>query len=350
LEILRLSRYLHRDRRVYSDHSVLLHERPRRRRLGLRDQHRRPFRGRRGEIADHPAVVVGVRLGDDNCRRDRSCRDLRPRPRLWRDLVKTQFLIIALVAGSCWNTSAQTFPIIDVRYGYLIGAIKSGKWIEPTDATKSVKTGAKLSVYGVTGSVGNASIVKLDTRNEPCPDHPVVKLNPRKMKQGAVAFSPNWNPVPRKPKPIEVNQKQHVDVVREFLRKHGLRDPIVHINQIVSVDLDGDGQDEFVIAATHYKNGDEIPDESSANTYSFVMIERVVDGQTKTELVDGEFYPEAKSDSAPNRFEIAALLDLNGDGKIDIVLRSAYYEGDEISVYEYRPMGAKKVLSVGCGL
>jgi len=72
--------------------------------------------------------------------------------------------------------------------------------------------------------------------------------------------------------------------------------------------------------------------------------------QRKTALVDGEFYPEAKADSAPNRFEIAALLDLNGDCKIDIVVRSAYYEGDEISVYEYQPSGVNEVLSVGCGL
>ncbi len=170
------------------------------------------------------------------------------------------------------------------------------------------------------------------------------------MKRGEVAFSASWNPLPRKPKSADANQKQHVDAVREFLREHGFRDPIVHISRIVSVDLDGDGQDEFVISATHYKTGDEIPDESAPNTYSFVMIERMVEGKTKTELVDGEFYPEAKPDSAPNKFEIAALLDLNGDGKIDTVLRSAYYEGEEISVYEYRSSGVKKVLSVGCGL
>ena len=64
----------------------------------------------------------------------------------------------------------------------------------------------------------------------------------------------------------------------------------------------------------------------------------------------GEFYPEAKGDAPPNRFEIATLLDLNGDGKIDIVVRSAYYEGDEISVYEYSASGFNKALSVGCGL
>lgn len=250
----------------------------------------------------------------------------------------------------CARASADTFPIIDVGNGYLIGAIKSGEWIEPTDATDSVKPGAKLPVYGVSGSVGNVSVVKLDTQNEPCPDRPIVKLNPGKMKQGAVAFSPNWNPLPRKPKAADTNPRGHADVVRKFLRARGFKDPVVHISQIVTVDLDGDGHDEFVISATHYKNGDKIPDESSPNTYSFVMIERSVDGKTKTELVDGEFYPEAKPDSVPNKFEVAALLDLNGDGKIDIVLRSAYSEGDEITVYETQRSGAKKVLSVGCGL
>jgi hypothetical protein len=264
--------------------------------------------------------------------------------------VKARLFSAIILFPSCVGAFAQTYPIIDLRYGYLIGAIQNGKWIESDSAKKSVRPGMKLQVYGITGVVGTVSVVKLDTQNEPCEDRPTVKVNPKKVKQGAVAFAANWNPLPRKPKLAEVKQKQHVDVVREFLRQRGLRDPIVHISQIVSVDLDADGKGEFVISATHYKDGDEIPDEATANTYSFVMVERFVDGKPKAELVDGEFYPEAKGDMPPNKFEIAALLDLNGDGKIDIVLRSAYYEGDEISIYEYQPTGAKKVLSVGCGL
>ena len=113
--------------------------------------------------------------------------------------MKAWLVVLVLLSGFWWSASAQTFPIIDVRYGYLIGAIEEGKWIEPTDATNSVKSGAKLSVYGVTGIVGNVAVVKLDTRNEPCPDRPIVKLNPKKMKQGAVAFVAKWNPLPRKP-------------------------------------------------------------------------------------------------------------------------------------------------------
>jgi hypothetical protein len=90
----------------------------------------------------------------------------------------------------------DSFPIIDFRHNYLIGAIDSGKWIEPTDATNSVKPGAKLHVYGLTGDVGTAQVVKVDTDHEPCPDQPVVKLRAAKMRSGEIAFSANRNPLP----------------------------------------------------------------------------------------------------------------------------------------------------------
>src|SRR2546429_7727387 len=94
------------------------------------------------------------------------------------------------------NSLPETFPIIDVQYGYLIGAVENGKWVESDHAKKSVKPGTKLQVYGATGAVGNAAIVKLDTAGEACPDQPMVKLTPKKMKQGAIAFAAKWNPLP----------------------------------------------------------------------------------------------------------------------------------------------------------
>src|SRR5436190_7957592 len=246
---------------------------------------------------------------------------------------------------------AETFPIVDVQYGYLIGGVENGKWIESDAARKSVKPGTKLQVYGAAGQVGTAAIVKLDTAGEACPDRPMVKLNPKKPKQGAIAFAAKANPLPRKPQPVDVKEKKHVDAVREFFREHGLKDPPIQITQAVKIDIDGDGEDEVVISATHYKKVDEIPDESTPNTYSFVMVARSAQGKPTMQLVAGEFYPKAKPDAAPpNKFEIAALADLNGDGKIDIVVRSKYYEGDEVTVYETTRSGFNKALSVGCGL
>ena len=261
-----------------------------------------------------------------------------------------KLFLFTLVFACSVNAIAETFPIVDVKYGYLIGGVENGKWVESDAATKSVKAGAKLQVYGVAGAVGNAAIVKLDTQNEPCEDRPTVKLNPKKIKDGNIAFTAKWNALLRKPKALDVKDKKYVDLAREFLREHGLIDPVVQIIQAVQIDLDGDGQDEVVMSATHYKNGDEIPDEATPNTYSFVMVARFPQGKAEAKLVAGEFYPKAKGEMPPNKFEIAAVLDLNGDGKIDIVVRSRYYEGDEVSVYENSGSGFKQALSVGCGL
>jgi hypothetical protein len=62
----------------------------------------------------------------------------------------------------------------------------------------------------------------------------VVKIRQAK---GEVAFAANWNPLPRKPKSFDAKAQQHVEVVRQFLREHGFRDPIVHIGQMVSTVL-----------------------------------------------------------------------------------------------------------------
>jgi hypothetical protein len=73
------------------------------------------------------------------------------------------------------------------------------------------------------------------------------------------------------------------------LREHGLKNPIAQITRVAQIDLDGAGEDDVVISATHYKDGDKIRDESTTNTYSFVMLARFQQGTTKTELVASEF-------------------------------------------------------------
>ena len=95
--------------------------------------------------------------------------------------MKARFVVLGLAFAFCLRANADPFPVIDVRYGYLIGAVDSGNWLEPTDATASVKSGAKLRVYGVLGDVGGAQVLKVDMQNEPCPDRPVVKLRPPKV-------------------------------------------------------------------------------------------------------------------------------------------------------------------------
>jgi hypothetical protein len=70
-----------------------------------------------------------------------------------------------------------------------------------------------------------------------------------------------------------------------------------------------------------------------------VLLRRVVTGKLETQLIEGEFYPKAfKADAkasfnAPNTYKVIAVMDLDGDGKIEVVVGSQYYEGGATTIY-----------------
>ncbi len=252
---------------------------------------------------------------------------------------------------------ADLHPIVEVQHGYLLGAIADGKAIKADDEPKSMSDETTYHVYGLTQSLGEAKGNKPNHEEVPCEATFSVPLSKTPGKS-VIAVAAGWNALPRKVQSLDTTQKVYLDTVRDFLKTKGIEQPKVKIESILRVDLDGDGEEEVLISATNYFSKDNhLPMRSPAGSSSMVLLRRQVAGQVETQLVAGEVHPEAYPKAAqeegrfdaPNAYKVIAILDLDGDGKMEIVVGSNYYEGKEITIYRCDPKKVEALLSVACG-
>jgi len=276
--------------------------------------------------------------------------------------IKTAAVLFGFLAplSTAIVSAADLRPIIEVETGYFFGASEKGNWVKADQAAKSVGKKTTYQVYGLTKQVGQITAGKPKSVEEPCPDTLTVSLS-SKPKDGVIGLAATWNALPRKPIIADTTQSVYADAVRDFLKSHGINDPKVRITRILRVDLEGDGEAEVLISATNYFTGDKSNVHPAApfseapihapqgGSYSIVILRRVIEGNVQTKLVAGEVYAKSDESVAPNVYNLAAVLDLNGDGKLEVIVHSFYYEGGQTTIYRCEPDKIEPVLSVECG-
>ena len=257
-------------------------------------------------------------------------------------------------------SAADLHPIIEIETGYFFGGSENGKWIKPHDAAKSIGKKTTYRIYNLTKQAGQITAGKPKSVDEPCPDTLMVSLSST-PKDGVIGLAAPWNALPRKPVIADATQSVYMEAVRDFLKARGVTDPKVRITSILRIDLDGDGEEEVLISAANYFTDDKSNDSSAApfpeapihapqpGSYSIVILRRAIAGNVQTKLVAGEVYAKADESVAPNVYNVAAVLDLNGDGKLEVIVHSFYYEGGQTTIYRCEPDKIEEVLSVACG-
>jgi hypothetical protein len=135
------------------------------------------------------------------------------------------------------------------------------------------------------------------------------------------------------------------DIASGLLASRGLAVANPIVKQLFRTDLEGDGVNEVLVVAEDIQGG-YFPD---AGDYSIAFLRKVIDGTAQNAILGVSVTPDETS--FITGFSIGAVADLSGDGKMEIVLSSAYYEGLGVEVWEYvdDDLGPTPRIGVGCG-
>ncbi len=271
------------------------------------------------------------------------------------------FLFAAFTLASPLHGAERIGLVGEVHSGYLLGGASGGSWMEADIAKENVSSGITFKTYTLEGPIRRAAVkAKLVPGSEPCPE--TVRLDfasDDARSKPVLAVSCPWNPAPRKNKVCEPANKTYRKAAAEVLKAAGTTGMQVRVNQILRVDLDGDGEEEVIVSANTFPTAPPdddhpeikpLPTHAPDGFHSLVFVRRLVGEVVQTTVLVQEIARPKKGRAAmPVTNEIVAVLDLNGDGRMEIVTYGRYYEGDWFDVFDIEGLAARKVLTVGCG-
>jgi hypothetical protein len=106
-----------------------------------------------------------------------------------------------------------------------------------------------------------------------------------------------------------------------------------------------------LVSATYCASGFEGSPSPSAEAgdYSIVFLRKVLSGTVETRVLAADVYSRAAEFVAPAEYKIKGVLDLNGDGTMEVVVYGRYYEGHWSTVYQVKGTQVEEVLTCGCG-
>lgn len=232
-------------------------------------------------------------------------------------------------------------PVIDAQRSLLFGGVIDSKWVDAMTITPKLKGGETYRLYTPTRFLGTTAGTKPE-EDELGHSTPSIEVTiPEKVDEDetVIGIGGTWNALPRVPQVLSTKQTVYQDVVKEFLTRKGLPDAKIGITEVWRIDLDGDKQDEVIIAATvprePYPESAAI--EIKKGDYSLVLLRKIVNGKVDTIPIKWNYFlHDEPLYKVPMLYRLKAVLDVNGDGVLEIILYEAYYEGSGMHIYQLK--------------
>jgi hypothetical protein len=270
-------------------------------------------------------------------------------------------LICLLVFCSIIPAQTRVVPLMDAGGLVVLGGVRNGKFVAPAETIKTMKVGDRFTYFGIyTQNVAGKKLTQVDKTGEHCSDTATVEVEDSTEAGVLIGSNADWDAMIRTHEILfngfghtwgELkfwNNAVYNKVVTDFLQTRGIAKPVARITQAFRADLDGDNTDEVILVGNKYNP--EAADGPKLGDYSFVLVRKTVGGSVKNILVGGAISPKDFPDGSLSLLHVTAINDLNGDGKLEIVVQGYEYEGMSNAVYQFDGTSFTKVLGVYCGL
>jgi hypothetical protein len=266
----------------------------------------------------------------------------------------TAAVLLCVSAKSERGVADEVHPVLVDNC--LIGGSINGKWMDAQAIAPRLKGGERYRLYTLRArSAGESTGGAPKALADYCSDTLEVELDPKPGEGTVLVVGGEWNAMPRAPQVLGNNEQVYKEATADILRRKRFRKPTINITRVLRVDLDGDGVEEVLVSAAHYEEGlgsatHSMAIHARAGDYSLVFLRKLIRGRVQNIVIDGEFYPsKADEGGPPSQYIVAAVGDVDGDGTMEVVVRSDYYEGDASTIYSIKGDKATTLSSCACG-
>lgn len=238
------------------------------------------------------------------------------------------------------------FPPYDSRSGYLLGGSQQEQWLD-SNTTAALLTGDEGYAIYTDNTLLGYSVGSRPQQNPPyCPAMQEVSLHTDDPFSSIVALGASWNALPRIPQEMPTDNEIYQQVIIDLLRANGIDPPGMRLSRVLKVDLEGDGVDEILISASLF--AEETGHDVTAGDYSVVVLRKVSGDGVISIPVAADYHLESQPSSFPDKYLLTAVLDLNGDGTMEIVISTTGWERIGASGYELDGTSVREILHVRC--